>query len=113
MFIISTFFGLMFMIRHLVIIDFNKENKNYAIAHVIECWDFPSNITKKSEIIDNLLNYDMDPTCFGIEITEKTEKEYLKNSKRYSVPEDCRSCVFYLNGCNGICAGCLQGGKNA
>lgn len=28
----------------------------------------------------NLLNYDMDPTCFGIEITEKTAKEYLKNA---------------------------------
>jgi hypothetical protein len=61
--------------------------------------------------VNNLLNMEGENKIKSL--TTEYEKEYLKNSKRYSVPEDCQSCVFYLNGCNGICAGCLQGGKNA
>jgi glutaredoxin-related protein len=33
----------------------------------------------------NLINYDMDPTCFGIEISEKTAKEYFKNAYKYPI----------------------------
>lgn len=33
----------------------------------------------------DLLNYDMDPTCFGIDITEKTAKEYQKNAYEYPI----------------------------
>lgn len=45
-------------------------------------------------------------------LTDLYKTSYLDNLKKYSVPEDCLNCVFYLNGCNGICAGCLQGNKN-
>jgi hypothetical protein len=61
--------------------------------------------------INNLFNMDGKEKIKSLTI--EYEKEYLKNLKTYKIPEACQSCIFYLNGCNGICAGCLQGSKYA
>ena len=60
--------------------------------------------------IKNLLNINGDNKIQSL--SSSYEEEYLKNLKRYSIPQECQSCVFYLNGCNGICAGCLEGKKD-
>ena len=40
------------------------------------------------------------------------QKRYVDNYKRYDIPYECTVCVFYKKGCNGICAGCLNGELN-
>ena len=40
------------------------------------------------------------------------QKKYVDNYKRYNIPRECIDCVFYKKGCNGICAGCLNGESN-
>tara|TARA_R110002051_G_scaffold129565_1_gene203236 strand:- start:712 stop:1638 length:927 start_codon:yes stop_codon:yes gene_type:complete len=45
-------------------------------------------------------------------LEDSYEKKYVDNYKRYDIPHECAVCVFYKNGCNGICAGCLNGEQN-
>ena len=78
---------------------------------------FPDGSSTQCYPLKNIVNINH---LFDLEGEEKIkslsslyEEEYLKNLKNYQTPAECQSCVFYLNGCNGICAGCLQGTKDA
>ena len=45
-------------------------------------------------------------------LEDEYQKKYVNNYKRYDIPHECAVCVFYKKGCNGICAGCLNGEQN-
>ena len=45
-------------------------------------------------------------------LEDEYQKKYANNYKRYNIPRECAVCVFYKKGCNGICAGCLNGEQN-
>lgn len=44
-------------------------------------------------------------------IKKELNRQYVIKNSELDVPDDCKQCAHYMNTCNGICLGCVIGGK--